>query len=165
MGSVFWRMLGNRDRTWSQSNAHQELYQLFNAYQVIMATWGSIIVTIIALLFPLSRQENKDQEGSMTCWKLYCKHIVELESEPRTGLEKRQGHFGREAWDYSHKISQNVEAREEKKKTHCDGGEQLKQKCGKTEIYAFLVFFFFYLTLFMELKSFCKLWNIKMYYV
>ena len=62
-----------------------------------MATWGSIIVTIIALLFPFSRQENKDQEGSMTCWKLYCKHIVELESEPRTGLEKRQGHFGSEA--------------------------------------------------------------------
>lgn len=40
--------------------------------------------------------------------------------------------------------------------THCDGGEQMKQKCGKTEIYAFLVFFF-NLTLFMELKSFCKL--------
>lgn len=24
------------------------------------------------------------------------------------------------------------------KKIHCDGGEQMKQQCGKTEIYAFL---------------------------
>ena len=42
-----------------------------------------------------------------------------------------------------------------KKKNHCDGGEQMKQKCGKTEIYAFLIFF--NLTLFVELKSFCML--------
>lgn len=164
MGSVFWRMLGNRDRTWSQSNAHQELYQLFNAYQVIMATWGSIIVTIIALLFPFSRQENKDQEGSMTCWKLYCKHIVELESEPRTGLEKRQGHFGREAWDYGYKISQNVEAREKKTPTVMEES-RWSRNVGKLKYMHFLFFFSFYLTLFMELKSFCKLWNIKMYYV
>ena len=104
----------------------------------------SVIVTIIVLLFPSSRQENKDQEDSVTCWKLYWKHIVELESKPRTDLENRQGPgpFGREAWDYSYKISQNVEARKKKKKKkHCDGGEQMKQKCGKTEIYAFLIFF------------------------
>ena len=142
MGSVFWRMLGNRDKTWSQSNACQELYQLFNAYQVIMATWGKCYSYNYSITVSILQTGNKDQEDSVTCWKVYWKHIVELESEPRTGLENRQGPgpFGREAWDYSYKISQNVEARKKKKKTTVMEESRWSKNVGKLKYMHFSFF-------------------------
>lgn len=54
----------------------------------------------------------------------------------RSCLKERGGHPGEGVWDDSHKISQNVEAK--RQAIYCNGGEQMKQQCGKTEIHTFL---------------------------